>query len=96
MTELRDWLNSQHPGLRTYKAFRDKALKLCATDTEHRALYRLLANLAGHYITAFDEESLPTDVAKHAYDVFLDLVEGEVFEEFLTLPAYDFLMAEGA
>ena len=75
MTELRDWLNGQHPGLRTYKSFRDKALALCATDAEHRALYRLLANLAGHYITAFDEEPLPTDVAKHAYDVFLDLVE---------------------
>ena len=75
MTELYDWLNGQHPGLRTYKSFRDKALELCATDAEHRALYRLLANLAGHYITAFDEEPLPTDVAKHAYDVFLDLVE---------------------
>ena len=75
MTDLRDWLNGQHPGLRTYKSFREKALELCATDAEHRALYRLLANLAGHYITAFDEEPLPTDVAKHAYDVFLDLVE---------------------
>src|ERR1700757_820634 len=53
LTDLRDWLNGQHPGLRTYKTFRDKALELCATDAEHRALYRLLANLAGHYITAF-------------------------------------------
>ena len=75
MTDLRDWLNGQHPGLRTYKTFREKALELCATDAEHRALYRLLANLAGHYIAAFDEEPLPTGVAKHAYDVFLDLVE---------------------
>ena len=75
MGELRDWLASQHPGLRTYRSFRDKALELCATDAEHRALYRLLANLAGHYITTFDEEPLPVDVAKRAYDTFLDLIE---------------------
>ncbi len=62
MTDLRDWLNGrQHPGLRTYKTFRDKALELCATDAEHRALYRLLANYITHFDTAFDEATLPTD-----------------------------------
>lgn len=75
MTDLRNWLAGQHPGLRTYKSFRDKALELCATDEQHRALYRLLANLAAHYVAAFDEEPLPVDVAKHAYDTFLELVE---------------------
>jgi hypothetical protein len=75
LTDLRDWLAGQHPGLRTYKSFQEKALQLCATDVEHRALYRLLANLAGHYVATFDEEPLPVDVAKHAYETFLDLVE---------------------
>jgi hypothetical protein len=75
LSDLRDWLAGQHPGLRTYKSFREKALQLCATDAQHRALYRLLANLAGHYVATFDEEPLPVDVASHAYDVFLDLVE---------------------
>jgi hypothetical protein len=75
LSDLSDWLAGQHPGLRTYKSFRDKALKLCASDAEHRALYRLLANLAGHYVATFDEEPLPVDVANHAYDVFFDLVE---------------------
>ena len=75
MTDLRDWLAGQHPGLRTYKSFQEKALQLCATDVEHRALYRLLANLAGHYVATFDEEPLPVDVASHAYETFLDLVE---------------------
>lgn len=75
MSDLRDWLAGQHPGLRTYTSFREKALQLCATDAEHRALYRLLANLAGHYVATFDEEPLPVEVASHAYDVFLDLVE---------------------
>lgn len=75
MTELVDWLATQHPGLRTYKTFQEKALELSATDASHRALYRLLAGLAGHYVTVFDEEPLPVDVAKNAYQVFLGLVE---------------------
>ena len=75
MGDLRDWLAEQHPGLGTYKSFREKALELSATDAEHRALYRLLANLAGHYVTTFDEEPLPVDIAKRAYDTFLDLIE---------------------
>jgi hypothetical protein len=75
LTNLRNWLAGQHPGLRTYKSFQEQALQLCATDAEHRALYRLLANLAGHYVATFDEEPLPVDVAKHAYDTFLELVE---------------------
>jgi hypothetical protein len=75
LSDLHDWLAGQHPGLRTYKSFREKALKLCVTEAEHRALYRLLANLAGHYVATFDEEPLPVDVAKHAYDRFLGLVE---------------------
>jgi hypothetical protein len=75
LTDLRNWLAGQHPGLRTYKSFQEKALQLCATDVEHRALYRLLANLAGHYVATFDEEPLPVDVANHAYETFLDLVE---------------------
>ncbi len=75
MTELVDWLATQHPGLRTYKTFQEKALALFAADASHRALYRLLAGLAGHYVTVFDEEPLPVDVAQNAYKVFLRLVE---------------------
>jgi hypothetical protein len=75
LTELVDWLTTQHPGLRTYKTFQEKAIALCSTDASHRALYRLLASLAGHYVTVFDEEPLPVDVAKNAYAVFLGLVE---------------------
>src|SRR4029077_2461429 len=75
MGNLRDWLADQHPGLGTYKSFREKALELSATDAEHRALYRLLSNLAGHYVATFDEEPLPVDTAKRAYDTFLDLIE---------------------
>jgi len=75
LTELVDWLATQHPGLRTYKTFQEKALELSSTDASHRALYRLLAGIAGHYVTVFDEEPLPVDVAQKAYDVFLGLVE---------------------
>ena len=75
MSDIRDWLAEQHSGLRTFKSFREKALQLSATDSAHSALYRLLANMAGHYVAAFDEEPLPVEVAQHAYATFLQLVE---------------------
>ena len=74
MGELHDWLMSQHPGLRTYKSFYQKALELAATDADHRALYRLLSNIAERYVTTFDEEPLPVDVAAQAYQRLLDIV----------------------
>jgi hypothetical protein len=73
--ELHDWLISQHPGLRTYKSFYHKAFELAASDTDHRALYRLLANMAERYVSTFDEEPLPVDIAKQAYQRLLDIVD---------------------
>lgn len=74
MGELHDWLVSQHPGLRTYRSFHHKALELAASDADHRALYRLLANMAERYVSTFDEEPLPVDVAAQAYQRLLDIV----------------------
>jgi hypothetical protein len=73
---LSDWLAGQHPGLRTFKTFQEKALQLSAAEADRRALYRLLAGVAGRYVEAFDEKPVPVDVAKRAYDKFLGLVEG--------------------
>jgi len=73
--ELRDWLFSQHPGLRTYKSFQHKALELAASDAEHRALYHLLANMAERYVSTFDEEPLPVDVARQAYQRLREIVD---------------------
>ncbi len=67
MGELTTWLSSQHPGLHTYKAFRSKTLQLSASDTEHRALYALLAAMTDRYIESFDEEPLPVETADRAY-----------------------------
>ena len=75
MGELHDWLLGQHPGLQTYKSFQNKALELASSDGEHRALYRLLASMVGRYIDSFDEEPLPVDVAKQAYQRLLSIVE---------------------
>jgi hypothetical protein len=72
---LSDWLAGQHPGLRTYKAFQEKALRLSVTEADYRALYRLLADIAGRYVAAFDEKPVPVEVAKHAYDKLLGLVK---------------------
>jgi hypothetical protein len=73
--ELHDWLVSQHPGLRTYKSFYHKALELASSDPDHRAVYRLLATMAERYVSTFDEEPLPVDVAKQAYQRLLDIVD---------------------
>ena len=72
--ELSTWLSSQHPGLHTYKAFRTKTLQLSASDTEHRALYKLLAAMAGRYIESFDEAPLPVETADRAYRKLRDIV----------------------
>ena len=64
MGALSDWLAGQHPGLRTFKTFQEKALQLSAAEADHRALYRLLAGVAGRYVEAFDEKPVPVDVAK--------------------------------
>lgn len=73
--DLTKWLSSQHPGLRTYKAFQTKTLQLSTSDTEHRALYKLLAAMAGRYIESFDEEPLPVETADRAYKTLLDIVK---------------------
>jgi hypothetical protein len=73
--ELHSWLLAQHPGLRTYKSFQQKALELASSDDEHRALYRLLASMVGRYIDSFDEEPLPVDVAKRAYQRLVNIVD---------------------
>lgn len=85
MGELHDWLVSQHPGLRTYKSFQSKALELASSDAEHGALYRLLASMVGRYIESFDEEPLPVDVAKQAYQRLLSIVDDA--EKSVTAPA---------
>jgi hypothetical protein len=74
LSELHQWLLGQHPGLRTYRSFQQRALELASSDAEHRALYRLLASIAGRYIESFDEEPLPVDVAKQAYQRLLNVV----------------------
>ena len=67
MDELLSWLSQQHHGLRTFKSFEQKAENLIGEEPEHRALYRLLANIVGSYIEAFDEEPLPSlDVQANA------------------------------
>src|SRR5947209_3640370 len=83
--ELHDWLLSQHPGLRTYKSFHHKAPELAAPDADHRALYSLLANMAERYVSTFDEEPLPVDVAKQAYQRLLDIVDDA--EKSISAPA---------
>lgn len=75
MGQLHEWLLSQHPGLRTYRSFQQKALELASSDAKHLALYRLFASMVGRYIESFDEEPLPVDVAKQAYQRLLNIVD---------------------
>jgi hypothetical protein len=85
MGELHDWLSHQHPGLKTFKAFRHNMLYRAAADTPHRALYRLLAGLTEEYIARYDGEAVPVDVAEQTYRHLLEIVTAA--EGALTAPA---------
>src|ERR1700759_51242 len=73
MGELYDWLSHQHPGLKTFKAFRHNMLDRVVTDPPHRALYRLLAALTDEYIARYDGEAVPVEVAEHTYRHLLEV-----------------------
>ena len=74
MNDLYDWFSHQHHGLRTFRTFQQKLESLSRDEPEQRGLYRLLSNLVGRYIEAFDEEPLPVAVADRAHDRLLALL----------------------
>ena len=74
MNELYTWFSHQHSGLRTFRTFQQKLENLNAEEPGHRGLYRLLSNLVGRYIEAFDEEPVPVSVADRAYGQLLGLL----------------------
>jgi hypothetical protein len=74
MNELYTWVSQQHHGLRTFKTLQQKRESLSAVEPEQRGLYRLLSNIVGGYIGAFDEEPLPVEVADRAHRRLLELL----------------------
>ena len=74
MNELYTWVSQQHHGLRTFKTLQQKLEGLSAVEPEQRGLYRLLSNIVGGYIEAFDEEPLPVEVADRVHRRLLELL----------------------
>jgi hypothetical protein len=74
MNDLHTWFSQQHHGLRAFRNFQQKLDGLSRAEPEQRGLYRLLSNLAGRYVEAFDEEPLPVAVADRAHQRLLDLL----------------------
>ena len=74
MYELYTWVSQQHHGLRTFKNFQQKLESLSRDEPEQAGLYRLLSNLVGGYIEAFDEEPLPVEVADQVHRRLLELL----------------------
>jgi hypothetical protein len=74
MNDLHTWLAQQHHGLRTFRNFQQQLDVLSGSRPEQRALCRLLNDIVGDYVEAFDEEPLPVTVADRAYERLLDLV----------------------
>lgn len=91
MGELYDWLKGQHPGLKSFKALRQKARDRAEADAHHRALYRLLAEIAGEYISRYDGEPVAVEIAEQSYRHLLEIVAGA--EASLTLPAAEQIRA---
>jgi len=74
MNELYTWVSQQHHGLRTCKTFQQKLERLSRDEPEQRGLYRLLSDVVGGYIEAFDEEPLPVEVADQVHRRLLELL----------------------
>jgi hypothetical protein len=74
MNELYTWVSQQHHGLRTFKTLQQKLESLSAVEPEQRGLYRLLSNIVGGYIEAFDEEPLPVEVADRVHRRLVELL----------------------
>jgi hypothetical protein len=74
MNELYTWVSRQHHGLRTFKTFQQKLESLSRDEPEQRGLYRLLRNVVGDYIEAFDERPLPVEVADQVHRRLLELL----------------------
>lgn len=68
MNELLNWLQQQKGSLRTYVEFQDRALALRADAPEQAALLRLLADLAGRFVEAYDRQPLSAEIAARALD----------------------------
>jgi hypothetical protein len=75
VSELHSWLAAQHPGLRTYKAFREKAQQLACADKEHRAFYKLLSTMVDPFIDTYNGEALPTELAERTFRRLLNVVQ---------------------
>jgi hypothetical protein len=74
MNDLHTWFSQQHHGLRAFRNFQQKLENLSRDEPEQRGLYRLLGNLVGSYVEAFDEEPLPVAVADRAHQRLIDLL----------------------
>ena len=75
MPELHSWLATQHPGLRTYKAFKERADRLACSDRERRAFYKLLSTMVEPFIDTYNGEALPTELAEATYRRLLAVVQ---------------------
>jgi hypothetical protein len=64
MEDLLQWLRREKGGAATYAQFREKALALRHREPEHAALLRILAEIAGRFADAYDEERLPLELSK--------------------------------
>lgn len=74
MNELLNWLKQQKGSLRTYVEFQDRALTLRADEPDQAALLRLLADLAGRFVEAYDRQPLSAETAGRALDRLTDLL----------------------
>jgi hypothetical protein len=81
MEDLLQWLRREKGGAATYAQFREKALALRHQEPEHAALLRLLAEIAGRFADAYDEERLPLELSKAVLAHLTSLVEKAVVIE---------------
>lgn len=74
MDELLEWLRNQHSGVNTYVEFRKRSLALRTGEPESAAAARLLADMAGRLVDAYDAQPFPVDVANRTLHRLTELV----------------------
>jgi hypothetical protein len=74
MHALDFWLKSQPAGLGTFVGAQQQLLDELAKDTDHAALYRMLADRVARFVQYYDGEPLDADVAERALERLRELV----------------------
>lgn len=66
--DILNWLQTQPGGIATYVAFNERVAQLLQSEPDNAAAARLLGQLTGRFVEAFEREPLPSSVDRAAIE----------------------------